>query len=117
MYKDLLYSQFAVNYLVVVLTIYTCDFNQFGCRIGPLLLDPAVDYINTDASRSITYLPTYLTYLPTHTSLSSFTMSSSLIPVVADIKSIREKLFLLDSEPIDMPIAEFEANWPYVDNI
>jgi hypothetical protein len=42
MYKDLLYSQFAVNYLVIVLTIYTCDINQFGCRIGgsPITFGP-----------------------------------------------------------------------------
>jgi len=65
-----------------------------------------------------TYLLTYLfTYLLTHTSLSLFTMSTFLISVVFNIKSIRKKLFLLNKELIIMSIDEFNINWPYVNNI
>ena len=44
-------------------------------------------------------------------------MSSALIPSFPEVKTIRERLFLLAEQPIDMPITEFESNWPYVDNI
>ena len=48
MYKDLLYSQFAVNYLVVVLAIYTCDISQFECRTGgsPITFEPHCIYLS-----------------------------------------------------------------------
>ncbi len=44
-------------------------------------------------------------------------MSSFLISVVPDIKSVREKLFLLNKKPIVMSIDEFNTNQPYVNNI
>jgi len=44
-------------------------------------------------------------------------MSSSLISVVSDIKSVRKKLFLLNKKLIMMLIDKLNINQPYVNNI
>ncbi|KAI9870453.1 MAG: 2,5-diamino-6-(ribosylamino)-4(3H)-pyrimidinone 5'-phosphate reductase [Pleopsidium flavum] len=43
--------------------------------------------------------------------------STTLIPMIPDIKAYRERLFNLAEHPMEMSITNFEAIWPYIDNI
>ena len=83
----------------------------------------SVDYIESKHRRVPPLCFSFSFSYTLNTSLSPKMLStpaltlSALIPSIPEIKSIREKFFLLDKDPIQMPYDVFNTQWLYVDNI